>query len=384
MVERERGKKSSSRGVNLSERSKMPNNMACGIDIGDAASLASVYSASGELLDRFSFEMNSGGYELASKRVPMEARIACEATGMTYPLVRALEGYGHDVTVANPKQLKWIVRSKKKNDKIDSEKLAKLLMVGMLPEAHLLSREEQQKRDLLVQRVTLGREIARMKLRILSYLKREGVNENLPEMDDNFSVTRRKAIHSLRFDDTRDLVLKTMMDRLEFLEGQCAPLEQEIKKFARESEDVKILMSIKGVDFYSASLYSSIVGDVSRYPSDDHLASYLGIVPRQDESSGVKRMGRMSKDGPPLGRWVLDIMAGNAMRYNGPIRQYYQSARKRTGKAKKAKVLTMRKLERMTYFMLKNRQTWKYEDKALTQEKLIRLSSDDDNTGGDP
>ncbi len=371
------------RGVNLSKGSKMPNSMACGIDIGDSTSLVSIFSPSGELVDRFEFEMNSRGYELASKRVPMEAKIACEATGMTYPLVRALEGYGHDVTVANPRQLRWIVKSKKKNDKVDSEKLARLLMVGMLPEAHLLSREEQLKRDVLVQRVMLGREIGRMKTSVLSYLKREGVNENLPETEDNFSVARRKAILSLRFNDVRDIVLKTMMDRLEFLEGQCTPLEREIKKFARESEDVRILMSVKGVDFYSASLYSSIIGDVRRYPTEDHLASYLGIIPAERESSGVKRMGKMSKEGHPLGRWVLDIMAGNAARDNGPIRQYYQSALKRTGKGKKARVLTMRKIERMTYFMLKNRQTWKYEDKALTQEKLSRLYSDDD-TGGDP
>jgi transposase len=145
------------------------------------------------------------------------------------------------------------------------------------------------------------------------------------------------------------MVLKTMVDRLEFLEGQCAPLEEEIRRNARESEDVRLLMSIRGVDYYSASLYSSIVGDVNRFPDDDHLASYLGIIPAQHESSGVKRMGRMSKEGPSLGRWVLDIMAGNAINYNRPIRQYYLSSLHRTGKAKKAKVTTMRKIERMTY-----------------------------------
>src|SRR5437867_4342453 len=108
MVGRERGKKVKRRrrGVGLSERSKMPKSMACGIDIGVSASLASVYSPSGELVDRFEFAMNSSGYELAAKRVPEGTKIACEATGTTYPLVRALEGYGYDVTVANPKQLK--------------------------------------------------------------------------------------------------------------------------------------------------------------------------------------------------------------------------------------------------------------------------------------
>ena len=51
------------------------------------------------------------------------------------------------------------------------------------------------------------------------------------------------------------------------------------------------------------------------------------------------RMERMSKEGLPLGRWVLDIMAGNAIKFNGPISQYYLSALKRTGKATKAEVL---------------------------------------------
>ena len=72
----------------------MPNGMVCGIDTGDSTSLASVHSPSGELVDRFEFEMSSSGYELTSKRMPKGAKIACESTDMTYPLVRTLEGYG--------------------------------------------------------------------------------------------------------------------------------------------------------------------------------------------------------------------------------------------------------------------------------------------------
>jgi hypothetical protein len=53
----------------------MPNNIACGIDIGDSTSLASVYSKAGELVDRSEFDTNSEGYEFASRRVPMEARM---------------------------------------------------------------------------------------------------------------------------------------------------------------------------------------------------------------------------------------------------------------------------------------------------------------------
>ena len=159
-----------------------------------------------------------------------------------------------DVTVAHPKTLTWIVRSKKKNDRVDSLKIAKLHMAGMLPESHLLDRDQQIVRDLLVQRVKLGVEIGRLKNSLIGYLKREGVYDSLPKTGDNFSVKRRRAIHSLRFDDKRDLVLGTMMDRLEFLEGQCIPLEDSVRENARLSDDVRLLMTITGVDYYLASL----------------------------------------------------------------------------------------------------------------------------------
>jgi hypothetical protein len=89
---------------------------------------------------------------------------------------------------------------------VDSLKIAKLHTVGMLPESHLLDRHEQIVRDLLVQRVKLGVE----KNNIISYLKRLGVYETLPKTEHNFSLARRQAIPSSRFDDDRDFVIDTM------------------------------------------------------------------------------------------------------------------------------------------------------------------------------
>ena len=129
---------------------------------------------------------------------------------------------------------------------MDSLKLAKLHLVGMLPESHLLSEEDRIFRDLLIQRAKLGQEITKMKTSIISYLKREGLFDSLPESSENFSDKRRKAMESIRFNNDKDVVLKTMLDRLKFLEDQITPLEERIKSRARESEDVKLLMTIPG------------------------------------------------------------------------------------------------------------------------------------------
>jgi len=250
------------------------NCIVAGIDLGDRESLATVLSPIGDVADRFTFPMNEEGYAFFASRVPKDARVTFESTIMAYPISRALRMHGYsDVTVAHPKTLTWIVKSKKKNDRVDSLKIARLHMVGMLPESHLLDRDDQIVRDLLVQRVKLGVEIGRLKNSVIGYLKREGVYDSLPQARDNFSVKRRHAIRSLRFHDERDLVLGTMMDRLHFLEKQCTPLEDSVRENAKLSDDVKILMSITGVDYYLASLISSFIGDVERFPSDDHLAS---------------------------------------------------------------------------------------------------------------
>ena len=57
----------------------------------------------------------------------------------------------------------------------------------------------------------------------------------------------------IRFNNQKDLIMKTMIERLEFFEKQGVSLEVEIKRSAKESEDVKLLMSIPGIDYYLAS-----------------------------------------------------------------------------------------------------------------------------------
>jgi transposase len=350
------------------------NSIVAGIDLGDRESLATVLSPIGDVADRFTFPMNEEGYAFFASRVPKDAKVAFESTIMAYPISRALVQLGYDdITVAHPKTLAWIVRSKKKNDRVDSLKIAKLHMAGMLPESHLLDRDQQVVRDLLVQRVKLGVEIGRLKNSVIGYLKREGVYDSLPQTGDNFSIKRRRAIRSLRFHDKRDLVLGTMMDRLHFLEKQCTPLEDSVRENARMSDDVKILMTITGVDYYLASLLSSFIGDVERFPSDDHLASFFGIVPTSRDSADVKRRGKMTKDGSSIARWTLSIMVDTVMHHNEPIREYYASVKKRTGSGKLAHVSTMRKLTRMLYHMLKTREHWKWENPLLTERKMARL-----------
>ena len=254
--------------------------------------------------------------------------------------------------------------------------MAKLHLVGMLPESHLLSEEDRIFRDLLIQRVKLSSEISSTKNAIIGYLKREGLYSSLPESNDSFSEKRRAAIKNMRFNNQKDLVLKTMMERLEFLEGQRDPLDMEIKKIARDNEDVKLLMTIPGIDYYLASLLSSYIGDVNRFPNADKLASFFPVIQETGDSSTIKRRGHMSKEGAATARWALSIAVDTITLRNKPLKEYYNSVKNGKGSDKYAHVSTTRKLIRMVYTMLKERKEWKYENTALTESKLSRLDDD--------
>ncbi|MDG7037486.1 MAG: IS110 family transposase [Nitrososphaerota archaeon] len=363
------------KGKDGKKRNMITTKESVGIDLGDSVSVSTTLSPDGDVKDVFDFPMNEEGYRAFAERVPKNARIGFEATGMAYPVYRRLRELGYeDITVAHPKELKWITRSKKKNDRVDSLKIAKLLMVGMLPESHL-DRKGQIRRDLLVQRVRLGAEMSSIKVSVIGYLKREGVYGSLPPGSDSFSVLRRRAIRSLSFGDDRDLVIGMMMDRLEFFEKQCGPVEMRIRELGREDEYVKLLMTIPGIDYYLASLIVSYMGDPHRFPDFDHLASFLGIIPATRESGKIRRVGRMSKDGPSRARWALSIAVDTVMERNNVIHDYYIKAKGRTGSGRMAHVLTMKKLARMMYSMMLTKQGWKWEDEGLTRSKLSKLDS---------
>ena len=97
------------------------NSPVVGIDIGEEKSTATYLSPEGDAKDNFEFTMNNDGYREFASRIPRETRIAFEASGLAYVIDRTLRELGYsDITVSHPKELAWITKSKKKNDKVDS------------------------------------------------------------------------------------------------------------------------------------------------------------------------------------------------------------------------------------------------------------------------
>lgn len=74
-------------------------------------------------------------------------------------------------------------------------------------------------------------------------------------------------------------------------------------------------------------------------------------------------------------REIRPLRSMRGHRGDPAVYSIYDMAKKRTGRSKKARVVVMRKLVRMLYFMLKTGQNWKWQDPELTRAKISRLDS---------
>lgn len=89
------------------------------------------------------------------------------------------------------------------------------------------------------------------------------------------------------------------------LETRIRAIERELEQLARESVVITRLRTIPGVGLLTATALIAFVGDIQRFPSGRHFASYLGLTPRESSSGLRRRLGRISKRGDPYLRMLL-------------------------------------------------------------------------------
>src|ERR1700676_193664 len=110
----------------MKKLSKMPTRMGetIGIDLGDKVSRYCIVDQSGEVAEEGSFRNQASSIDKHFAGVPR--RIALEAGAQSAWISRELKQLGHEVIVANPRELKWITSSDTKTDSADARKLALL------------------------------------------------------------------------------------------------------------------------------------------------------------------------------------------------------------------------------------------------------------------
>ena len=169
-------------------------------------------------------------------------------------------------------------------------------------------------------------------------------------------------------------VLSDLMDQITYLMRKESTVEDEISRSVMSDRNVNLLTTIPGMGIYSSAAIMSEIDDISRFETKERLASYTGLVPRQNQSGSSDIRGYMTKHGPSMLRFILVNAAHSVIKYSERMKRKYLSLVRRLGK-NRAIVAIARILMETIYTMLTKGTEFIHRIDALTERKMAAMRS---------
>lgn len=346
-----------------------------GIDVGKRKCRAALKDDRGRILDEFFFGNSYQGILELIKRIPDHGTKKCnavlESTGNMWMRIHdTLEDNGIDTILANTYKTKIIAQAKIKSDKLDARILSDLLRTGLVYESYVPVKEFREKRSLVRHRIALSRTKIKLANKIHAILDKY---EYRTELTDIFGRSGINWLKSLSVSPIDKIILNTTLSSIETIDNQIEIVSKEIARYAwQDCQDIKILLSITGIDIFSAMLISTEIVDITRFSTPWKLVSYAGLAPSTRESSGKIKTGRITKQGSPLLRWILVQCSLSAIRHDHHMRTFYERIKQRKGHGK-AIVATAKEMLVIIWYMLTRHQLYRYMNKNRYEQKLESL-----------
>jgi transposase len=238
--------------------------------------------------------------------------VAVEATGNWYWIVEEIEAAGLRPALVHPRKAKVMMGCVNKTDKLDATGLNRLQRVGTLPTVWIAPAQTRDERELPRTRMFFARQRAQLKNRIQATLTKH--NLQVEGVSDCFGKAGRNEMRRrLEFLPTHTrLVTAEMLLELDVVEERITRLEERMQEVIAVTPAMRLLMSEPGVGQILATVIALETGDVKRFPSAEHYASYSGTTPRVHSSGGKTRFGRLRPDVNRYLKWAF-IEAANCV-----------------------------------------------------------------------
>jgi len=278
------------------------------------------------------------------------------STGYGY-LFEKLSAMAERVMVAHPGKLRLIFKAKKKNDRVDAEKLAKLLYLDAVPPVYVPSAEVRAWRGLIEHRNGLLFERTRSKNELRALLRGQG----LMAPKGLWTLKGLAWLRDLALPCAFDAVRRdTLLERITSLNRMLKLVEVELARVSDGHAGVQLLMTIPGVGVRTAEAVMAYVDNPARFHSNKAIGDYFGIVPCQDSSAGKNRLGHITQEGPATVRRLVTEAAWQAVRRNAKIRARFERVMHGKEERKKIAVVAVAHyLLRVMLAMLKSGEVWR-------------------------
>jgi transposase len=285
-----------------------------------------------------------------------KCRIAIEVGTHSPWVSRLLSSFGHEVIVANARQVKLISDSSRKSDRLDAQTLARLARVDAELLRPIRHRSEKAQGDLMQVRVRATLVETRTSLVNTARGLAKAMGERLPKCDaDQMGVEKMQGLPAVLVE-----ALTPLLETVESLTQKIKASDQKLEQLAgRDYPETELLRQVSGVGSLISLTFVLTVEDPSRFRKSRDVGCYVGLRPRRSESGQSQPQLGISKEGDVYLRKLLVQGAHCILSEKSPDTDLKRWGLKLAGKGnknakKRALVAVARKLAILLHYLWVN------------------------------
>ncbi len=341
--------------------------MVIGLDVHKKETVGFVVDGDLNSGNEFTVKTTNGDLAKVAPKL-LGHKIIIEASTSGKAVARCLIAHGLDVDLVQADVLTSHIRSAK-SDKIDARDLARIGLMGGYKTCYIPRPDEEEMRALVGHIRDLREEKARAKNRAKAIFQRN----LMPEPGGNLDNEHVRAKWSrARLPPAEKIALHGKLNAIAHLRNEDNNATIELCQRLTENPIAKTLLTIPGVNIYTAAAIIAYCGDFTRFPDAKKIAAYAGLTPRMYQSGETMRHGRITKRGPSILRFVLVEAVHQINRFPGRLRKKHARLAPRIGNGR-AKVAIARTLLTAMWSMIKQGRTYDHVDQELAAAKNWRI-----------
>lgn len=325
----------------------------CGVDLHAKTMHVCVVNQAGETLVHQNLAAGPGRFLALVRPYRQNLVIGVECMFAWYWLSDLCQSEQIPFVLGHALYMKAIHGGKTKNDKIDSEKIARLLRGGMFPQAYAYPKEMRATRDLLRRRMML----MHARAEAIAHVQNTVSQYNLPALAKKLSfAANREGVAEHFSDDSVRRMVSSDLALMDHLDEQLQGIELYLVRHAKVDDPLvfQLLQSVPGIGKILALVLLYEIHDIGRFKTVGQFVSYCRLVRCSHESAGKKTPGKGKKIGNAHLRWAFGEAACLMLRELPQAMKFKTRMEKKHGKAKAISILAAR-LARTVYWMLKRK-----------------------------
>jgi transposase len=308
--------------------------------------------------------------------------VVLESTTNAWHVYDLLSPLAERVVVANPIKVKQIAHARVKTDVRDTLILARLLAANLVPDVWVPPAHVREMRQLLSQRRQLVETHTQIVNRMHSVAHRHHLQH---ERGKRFNEKNTLWQKDKRLSRVEQFQLELEMENRGYIEKQISRIGKEVAKMSHQkpwAESMTYIMQLPGFGVITGMTVLAAIGDIQRFGSAKHLASYSGLTGGVDQSGTHLVQKGITKEGRKELRWVMVEVAQRAVKSDPVWKQKFQEMQKRMHR-NQAIVAIARRLLELVWYVLTRRQAYRHFSQERIAYKYLTWAWQMDETARD-